>query len=346
MRKPEISLFIIVITSFFLFTTFAQSPVTYRVLIDTDLGGDPDDIQSLYRLIHYSDILTIEGIVSTTGPGSKPRVSLIKEWIQRVDVDYLRKKGHTELITERDILNKVVEGSQTSGIPSDMRKSKGSSLIIERAHAGGKENPLWILVWGSITTLAQALFEDPTIAEKIRIHYISSSNTQNDPKSRNWVHDFMANQSPELWWIENGALPKWSHETFRGVYLGGNQNDKWGNKEFINQVIRGRGSTNNSLFNEKCGNVFPAAEWPDGILKEGDSPTLLLLLSPVLAGLGNVNDPTCESWGGQYRKPDPNHYPNYYVDLEASPDECQQTINKWRVDFLSDWEKRWKWYDD
>lgn len=40
----------------------------YRVYVSTDLGGDPDDIQSLYRLIHYSDVLKVEGIGSCTGP--------------------------------------------------------------------------------------------------------------------------------------------------------------------------------------------------------------------------------------------------------------------------------------
>jgi hypothetical protein len=323
-----------------------QKGNTHRVLIDTDLGGDPDDIQSLFRLIHYSDILKIEGIVSTTGPGSSPSANLIKEWIRRVDIDYLRKKGYSELMKEKDIMDNVVEGSHSTGIPSNDRSSKGSSLIIKRSHAGNEGNPLWILVWGSITTVAQALYEDPSIASKIRIHYIGSSNTQNDPGSRDWVYDFMANQYPDLWWIENGTLPKLSHDTFRGVYLGGDQEGKLGNKEFIKQVIRGRGSTNNDLFKEKCGDAFPVAAWPDGTLKEGDSPTMLFLLSPAIAGLGNIDDPTQENWGGQYQLADAEQFPNYYVDLNSPPDVCQRTINKWRKDFLSDWEKRWQWYDD
>ena len=39
---------------------------TFRVLVSTDLGGDPDDTQSLIHLLHYSDILKIEGILSGT----------------------------------------------------------------------------------------------------------------------------------------------------------------------------------------------------------------------------------------------------------------------------------------
>jgi hypothetical protein len=31
---------------------------TYRVLVSTDLGGDPDGIQSLIHLLHYTTIPT------------------------------------------------------------------------------------------------------------------------------------------------------------------------------------------------------------------------------------------------------------------------------------------------
>ena len=62
-------------------TPASAAPQIRRVLIDTDLGGDPDDIQSLVRAIHYSDVLKIEGIVSTVGPGT-PRPALISEWIK------------------------------------------------------------------------------------------------------------------------------------------------------------------------------------------------------------------------------------------------------------------------
>jgi hypothetical protein len=32
--------------------------------------------------------------------------------------------------------------------------------------------------------------------------------------------------------------------------------------------------------------------------KEGDTLSFLYLLSPVIGGVGNVDDPTDESWGG------------------------------------------------
>jgi hypothetical protein len=319
--------------------SFELPAQTYRVLVSTDLGGDPDDIQSLYRLLHYSDILRIEGIVSSPGPGAENSVDKIRDWIRQIDVDALRARGHESLIKQADALALVKQGQLKPGAPARDRRTVGSDWIISRAHARdpeGKNRILWVLVWGSITDVAQALHDDPTIAAKIRIYYIGSSNTMADEASRDWVYHFMTARTPDLWWIENGVLPRRSHDTFRGVYQGGDQSGEWGNQEFVNRNIRQHGEP---------GKAFPFANSPKGTLKEGDSPSMLYLLSPVLGKVGNVDDPTQESWGGQFRRPD-NRYLNYYTDLNRTAEECQATISKWRRQFLSDWKRRWAWYSE
>ena len=314
--------------------------MTYRVLVSTGLGGDPDDIQSLYRLIHYSDVLKVEGITSCTGPGSTPSADLIRHWVQRVDVEHLRANAYPQLMAEEELLDSVVQGATTAGRPGPGQETDGSRKIVERALVDSEEI-LWVPVWGSITDVAQALHDAPEIASRIRINYIGSSNTVNDPDARDYVFEFMAEQFPELWWIENGVLPKLSRDTFRGVYQTGEQGGEWGNIAFIEQNIRGRGTNHNGLFDEVCGDAFPVAGWPKGSLKEGDSPTLLHLLSPVFGGVGDVDHPSAESWGGQYERPDPNRFPNYYTDLNADAETCQGTISKWRVGYLSHWKERW-----
>jgi len=322
-------------------------PVTYRVLVSTDLGGDPDDIQSLFRLLHYSDVLKLEGIVSSPGPGAKNDAELIKQWIRRVDVDHLRARGHTALMAEADALGLVRQGQKRPGAPAADRRTPGSDWIIRCARAAdpeGRGRPLWVLVWGSLTDVAQALHDDPEIAPLIRLYVIGSSNTTTDPASRDFVFQGMQTRWPKLWWIENGVLPRRAHDTFRGVYLGGDQAGQWGNAEFVRRNIRGRGTTHGGLFPEKCGDAFPLATSPSGTLKEGDTPSMLYLLSPVCGGTGDVNDPTQESWGGRFRRPDPVKHPNYYADLDAGAEACQATISRWRVDFLRHWKERWAWY--
>ena len=329
-----------------------QSFRTFDVLIDTDLGGDPDDIQSLFRLVHYSDVLKVKGIVSThctqieshpwdTIPGKK----LIREWIQRIDVDHLRARGYAHLMSEEALLETIKDGSPTPGPPLAARASEGSEWIIKQSMNHSQEDPLWILIWGSMTTVAQALFEKPEIAPRIRIYSIGSTNTQHDSLSRDFVYAFMKEQYPGLWWIENGILPKWKHETFRGVYQGGFQEGEWSNTKFIGANIRGHGSAHGGLYTEKCGDVFPVANWPENSLKEGDSPSLLFLIAPAIAGIGNPDDPTIENWGGQFRRVDEEKFPNYYVDLDLPPEECQATINQWRKDYLTNWKERWDRYE-
>jgi hypothetical protein len=87
-------------------------------------------------------------------------------------------------------------------------------------------------------------------------------------------------------------------------------------------------------FDQVLGDAFPVAGWPEGTLKEGDTPTFLYLLSPLVGGVGNIDDPTAESWGGQFRRPDPGRCPNYYTDLDAPPEVCQATISRWRRAYL------------
>ena len=320
---------------------------TYRVFVSTDLGGDPDDIQSLVHLLHYSDTLKLEGLISTTGPGSVPQAGRVRQWVRRVDLDSLRARGYLDLSAEVDVLDVVRQGATRAGAPHDKETTPGSRRLVERAHALdplGEDRPLWVLVWGSMTDVAQALYDDPSIAGRIRLYTIGSSNTVHDPESRDFVRDGMDDRWPDLWWIENGILPKLSHDTFRGYYLGGDQTGPWGNRAFIEQVIRGRGTTHGGDFDQVLGDAFPVATWPEGTLKEGDSPTFLYLLSPVVGGVGDVDDPTGPSWGGRFRRPDPVRFPNYAVDLDAPAEVCQATINRWRVDYLSDWRQRWARY--
>ena len=330
---------------------------TYRVHVSTDLGGDPDDIQSLYRLLHYSDVLEVEGISSCTGPGSDPDADLIREWIRRIDVGHLRDRGYTELAAEEDLLAVTEQGPTEPRAPHEGGSTPGSDYLIERARADA-EKPLWVLVWGSMTGVAQALHDAPEIAENVRIYSIASTNTQHDPDARDWVYEFMSSERPDLWWIENGRLPKWDHETFRGVYLGGVQRGEWGRRSFLDTHVRGRGSTHGGDFEERCGDAFPTAtatglervgddgQPEEDVLKEGDSPSMLYLLSPVLGGVGDVDDPTRPSWGGRFRRPEPERHPNYYCDLDADMATCCRTISRWRVDQLSDWRTRWERYDD
>jgi len=336
--------------------TTPPAPERLRVLIDTDLGGgiegdggvrgDADDVQSLVRAIHYSDLLGIEGIVSTEAPGSGDP-DVIREWIRRTDVDHLRDQGYTDLMTESELLDAVKTGTRQRRGPRDGGSTEGSRFIIERAHAGSEDDPLWVLVWGSMGTVAQALYDDPSIVSKIRIYSIGDFNSRANLDARNAVVSVL-DDHPELWWVENAVLPFQSRSTYRGVFEGGNQRGQWDPVAFVARNIRDHGTDADGEFPQKLGDAFPGATGPRpvrGGLKEGDSPTLLYLLSPTFGGIGDLDDPTQPSWGGRFRRSGPDT-PNYYVDIDCSTtEECARTINRHRVDFLSHWRDRWDRYD-
>lgn len=348
---PDNNEWLIVVTKTRLLPCNHKSDIdqTLDVIIDTDLGGDPDDIQSLYRAVHYSDIIKVKGIISTPMHqhpwDTIQNTELINNWIKRIDVERLRQNGYEELMREEDLLSIIKAGADKPGGPAANKSTEGSEWIIQTARKYSNKNPIWILVWASMTTTAQALYDAPDIADKIRIYYIGSSNTLHDIASRDFVYNFMVNEYPELWWIENGILPKGSRETFRGIYQSGIQDGEWSFTKFIDFNIRNHGSNHNGLFQEKCGDIFPLANSPRNSLKEGDSPSLLFLISPVIGEVGSVDDPTQESWGGQFMHFDSINYPNYYIDLDKYPAECQMTIGKWRYDILSDWKMRWDRYE-
>jgi hypothetical protein len=243
------------------------------------------------------------------------------------------ENGHPELMPEVEVLKLVKRGAADAGAPAPGRQTEGSDWIIQKARGGGDE-PLWVLVWGSATDVAQALHDDPGIASRIRLYTIGANNTRRDPGARQYILDGLASKWPNLFWIENGDMPNGSRDTFRGVYQGGDQTGQWNWIGFVNRNIRPHGAP---------GAAFPLAGPQHRGLKEGDSPSMLYLLSVAIGGVGDTDDPAKENWRRRFRHADRETYPNYYVDLETK-EEAQESISKWRVQFLSDWKRRWTWY--
>ena len=50
---------------------YAQQNQKNRVIILTDIEADPDDTQSLVRLLLYSNEIDIKGLIATTSVGKK-----------------------------------------------------------------------------------------------------------------------------------------------------------------------------------------------------------------------------------------------------------------------------------
>jgi len=309
--KFQITLFLL------LFYTSCQSAQDKpNLIITTDIGGsDPDDYQSMVHLLMYADRFDIKGLISS--PPHQGRKEHIEEVLYAYHKDYPKLKQHGDFPTPESLFQVTKQGAtevQVTDEPTEL--SEGAAWIIEKAKEE-PDQPLWILSWGSITDVAQAVHHDPSIIENIRVYYIGSWNTKQDPKSR----DYLFNHHPDLWWIE-------SNTTFRGMYIGGYQKDDFGNESFVATHVKGHGALGDLFYQKKIK------------IKMTDTSSLFYLLD------GDQDDPTTESWGGAYIKT--GHGDHYYTDnpadsLRENDRKGAKTINKHRQEFLSDWATRMAW---
>jgi hypothetical protein len=286
-----------------------------RIIVSTDIGGsDPDDFQSMVHLLVYADIFNIEGLISS--PPYKGRKKAILEVIDAYEKDYSNLSSYSNAYPTPGKLRSVsyqgaIEVQEKAAPASNI--SEGAQHIIDRAKVG-KEKPLYVLVWGSITDVAQAVHKAPSIKENIRVYSIGSWNTRQDPKAR----DYLYNNHADLWWIENNT-------TFRGMYMGGYQEGNYGNKTFVSAHVKGHGSLGELYCHKKRK------------IKMGDTPSVLYMMT------GDPDDPASESWGGRFRPL--GHGPNYWTDrrenrLRVGNKDGAKTVNKWRINYLDHWKKR------
>jgi hypothetical protein len=246
---------------------------SYRVIVSSDIGGtDPDDFQSMIHLFLYADTLDIEGLISSPfGSGGKKNILAV---IDQYEKDYPNLLTYSHKYPTADSLRSITkQGAQeVAGHEGFREATEGSDWIVQCARRDDSR-PLYLLVWGGIEDLAQALHDAPDILPKLRVFYIGGPN-------KKWTPDafqYIADNHPNLWIIESNA-------TYRGWFTGGNQSGEWSNAGFAGKHIKGSGAMAD-FFMTQLG----------GTIKMGDTPSLAWLLNSP-----NPEDPTLPSWGGQY----------------------------------------------
>lgn len=244
-----------------------------RVIVSTDIGGtDFDDFQSLVHLLVYADAVELEGMIASPwGPARNRKENLLKI-IDRYAVDYPNLKTYSPLYPTPDVLRALSKqgGSDSADLRGWGERTEGSDWII-RCAKRDDPRPLWLLVWGGIDDLAQALHDDPTIKSKLRVYFIGGPNK----KWSTTAYDYLAREHRDLWIIENNA-------TYRGWFLGGNQSGDLDNTTFVSSHVKGRGA---------LGDYF--ATIADKV-KMGDTPSLTYVLGAT------PENPASDGWGGRF----------------------------------------------
>lgn len=147
-----------------------------RILISSDIGGtDPDDFQSMIHLLMYANEVSIEGLVSSPyGPGRK------KDFLDMIDLyekDLPKLKKHSKSFPHPDSLRNITKQGETELAPFNgfREATEGSNWIIKCAKKDN-DQPLWVLVWGGLEDVAQALHDAPEIKENIKVYWIGGPN--------------------------------------------------------------------------------------------------------------------------------------------------------------------------
>jgi hypothetical protein len=269
-------LFLIIQCSFCLLLLAQQSGNEKpRILISTDIGGtDPDDNQSMAHLLMYSDMFNIEGLVSSPsyGEGSKEEILRL---IGLYEKDLPKLQKHSQDFAIPDYLRSVTKQGRKGCAPYKgyTCSTEGSDWIVECAKKES-EQPLWILVWGGLVDLAQALHDAPEIQSKIKVYWIGGPNKKWSANS----YAYIVENFPDLWFIEVNS-------SYYGFFSSNQDLDTVQKSDYYNKFISGAGHLGSDFKN-----------YYDGEIKMGDTPSLLYLMN------GIPDNPMGESWGGSFEK--------------------------------------------
>lgn len=262
-------LLFIVATNLVAQQTVPQKP---RILISSDIGGtDPDDNQSIAHFLMYNNEFDTEGLISSPSFGNGDKKEILR-MIDLYEKDLPTLEKHIQGLSSPAYLRSITKQGRRGSAPycGFASATEGSDWIVQCARRENKR-PLYILVWGGLEDVAQALHDAPDIQSKIRIYWIGGPNKKWSINS----YTYIVQNFPDLWFIENNA-------SYRGFIYQSKINDQY-NALYYDTYIKDAGY---------LGKDF--AHYYKGNPKLGDTPALLYMMD------GDPDNPAKESWGGSF----------------------------------------------
>jgi hypothetical protein len=317
-------------------------PEKPRLLVLTDIGNEPDDSQSLLRLLLYANELELEGLIATTSifQPDKTQPQLIRERITAYGEVLPNLRRHARGYPEADRLFAIIRtGSPQLGMAGvgTGKDTDGSAQII-RAADRDDPRPLHISIWGGAADLAQALWtvretrgpdSADAFARKLRVYSISD---QDDAGP--WIRA----EFPGLVWIGSvhGTGP-YDQPAWNGISKDLSLPEKWPAADMVTNDWLAA-----SIRKGPLGALYP----PHKFIMEGDTPAFLWLLPNGANVPGRID---WGGWGGRYAPLAAN--PAYFGDaFDLYTDETGRewnsnlaTVFRWREAFQNDFAARIAW---
>ena len=329
-----------------------------RLVVCTDIAPadvEPDDMESMVRLMSYADCFEVEALITSVGWNCDPYP---KEWADylfrvieayRKDVPNLMKRSDQQgfLPIEQEngqqqigywpsadyLKSRAVMGSERGGIKviGEGNDSPGSELLIRLADEDDPR-PIYVAAWGGANTLAQAIWrvkqtrsaeELKQFVRKFRIYTITDQDMQYNMRmdraysSHMWLRREFKNDLQFIW--DEGT---WQEQCELGKR-------HWQQHK---ENIQGKGA---------LGNEYPTYKW--GV--EGDTPSFLYVMPN---GLNDPEDPHQAGWAGYHER---GMCPDSLTTAWTSWQEPLRSISvgykqRFYPDELNDFMARMQWADE
>ncbi|EGV64549.1 hypothetical protein PSN45_004863 [Yamadazyma tenuis] len=318
-----------------------------EVFILTDISNEPDDAESLVRLLLYSNEVDIKGLVATTSYWLNYTVHdediyPILEAYGKVHKNLLKhSKDYPSVSYFKSI---VAKGSSAYGLLAfDQEKiSEGAVNLIKSIDEA--EESLFVLIWGGANTLAEALKEVSSTRSTEEVDLFASKIVAYSISDQDNAGPWIRKHFPGIKYIASvHGFSQYGHSAWVGISGDiynfvdfGGPDTSLVTKEWVNEKVRSVGP---------LGKAYPMFLFN----MEGDTPSTLYVLPN---GLSDPHEPSFGSWGGRYTLSDislvsGNHYGDA-LDYAIGKDNrthvsAQASIWRWREAFQNDFEARMQW---
>lgn len=244
-----------------------------RIIVTTDLGADPDDEQSLVRLLVSANEFDIEGLIVSTGCWKKNQsnTAMLDKIVAAYGKSLPNLQVHARAFPSLEYLKSIAVLGQTGYGMSDTgdgKDSKGSELIIASVDKNDPR-PVWVQFWGGGNNLAQAIWKVRATRSKEELAKFLSKVRVFDILGQDDAGAWLAKNFPELLFIRATAVYGWQPPK-NGSYQ---KND-----------IQSHGP---------LGALYPDTKWAT----EGDSPAFMHVFPN---GLNDPDKIDQGGWGGRF----------------------------------------------
>jgi len=301
--------------------------------------SDPDDVQSMARLLLYSNDIEIEGLIASSGTFAniarkqnildmldlyeKVQPNLAKHDARYPTAEHLRSITWQGLDggwgTER-FGGKTKPIETLIGKDKDTEASNGIILVVDEKD----DRPVWVCVWGGSREIAQAIWkvqntrtskEFSRFISKLRIYLIAK---------QDGTADWLLNNFPDLFIIL-------SENNYMGMFYTMDKNNlAIADLNWTEKNIRNDHGPLGAAYPRSGGDPKTPGVW------EGDTPSFLHLISAT-RGINNPENPEQGGWGGKFIRPDPikKHWYDDPIGTKA--------VYMWRNDVQKEFEERADW---